>query len=247
MAPPGAPEEVPMSSTVSEARPSAPGRGEVSVSDPSRVAAGWIVAADRQRWLVERRNAGATPADLATELVGAGWSADDAASAALRSLRRADRRPLLWFSLCWAAGLAAVGFTTAVHQLLSPFPDRPLAALALTVSLVMAPIAVACGIAARRVEARSPFAVWSPERRFWFATLATCTAVVGLVRLIAYLYEVVASIVAATTEPLYGRDLAQVALSLSVALPLFWWSFTEWRRSNVAISGLREGNEGEAR
>ncbi|MBM3662507.1 MAG: hypothetical protein FJW94_06395 [Actinobacteria bacterium] len=195
---------------------------------------------DLSDWLVARRNAGATPADITEELVGAGWSADTAATVALRSLRRADRRPLLWFSLCWAAGLAAVGTTTGLHQLLAEYPDRMLAALAITVATVMAPIAVACGLHARRVEAASEFAVWSPERRAWFGTLATCTVVVGLVRLIGYLYTVIASLVAATDEPLYGRDLAHVALSLGVALPLFWWSLTEWRRSDVAISGLRD-------
>ncbi|MFZ4517232.1 MAG: hypothetical protein ACOYOP_02520 [Microthrixaceae bacterium] len=195
---------------------------------------------DVGNWLVARRNRGATPADIAGELVGAGWSADAAATAALRSLRRADRRLLLWFSLCWSAGLAAVGLTTGLHELLAEYPDRVTAAFALTVAVVMAPIAVACGVHARRVEAASEFAVWSPDRRGWFGTLATCTVVVGLVRLIAYLYTVIASMVAATEEPLYARDLAQVALSLGVALPLFWWSFTEWRRSNVAISGLRD-------
>ena len=25
---------------------------------------------------------------------------------------------------------------------------------------------------------------------------------------------------------------------MSVAVPLFWWSFAEWRRSNVVLSGL---------
>jgi membrane protease YdiL (CAAX protease family) len=209
-------------------------------SGPAAPAGPFPTAVDLDRWLVIRRNDGATPAEIATQLVRSGWSADAAAAVALRSLRRADRRPLLWFSLCWAAGLAAVGLTTSLHQLLGEVPDRPLAALALTVSLVMAPIAAGCAVLARRVVEQSDLAVWSPDRRAWFGTLAACTAVVGLVRLIAYLYAVVASLVAATEQPLYGRDLAQVGVSLAVALPLFWWSFTEWRRSNVAISGLRE-------
>lgn len=191
-------------------------------------------------WLVARRNAGATPPEITSDLIDSGWPADQAASAAIRSLRRNDRQGLLWFAQCWSAGLGAVGFTTGVHQLLSADVDRPLAALALTVFLVMSPIAVLCGWHARRVEASSEFAVWSPDRECWFGILATCTAVVGLVRLIGYVYTVVSSLIApAGTMPLDGRDLAQVMVSLSVAVPLFVWSFAQWRRSNVAISGLR--------
>jgi hypothetical protein len=205
---------------------------------PTEVSASWHTGADTDSWLTGRRNHGATPAEIATDLVANGWSADLAARWALRSLRSSDRQPVLWFALCWSAGLAAVGLTTAAHQLLAPYPDRNLAAVALTLSVVMAPIAFVCGVLARRSEQASTFAVWSPERRFWFGTLAVCTAVVGLVRLITYVYAVIATVVAATPEPLYGRDLAQVAVSLTVAVPLFWWSFTEWRRSNVVLSGL---------
>ena len=195
---------------------------------------------DTASWLTTRRNQGATPSDVVNELVGNGWDADVAARWALRSLRSSDRQPVLWFSLCWAAGLGAVGFPTAMHQLLAPYPNRDLAALALTVAVVMVPIAAFCGVLARRSEQRSTFTVWSPERRFWFGTLAVCTAVVGLLRLITYVYVVISSIVAARPEPLYGQDLAQVAISLVVAIPLFYWSFTEWRRSNLVISGLAE-------
>ena len=196
--------------------------------------------AETEAWLTGQRNRGATPAQIASELVDHGWSADVAARRSLQSLRSSDRQPVLWFSLCWSAGLAAVGFTTAAHQLLMPYPDRTMAATALTLSIVMAPIAFVCGVLARRSERTSTFAVWSPERRFWFGTLAVCTAVVDLVRLITYVYAVIATIVAATPEPLYGSDLAQVAISLGVAIPLFWWSFTEWRRSNVVLSGLAD-------
>lgn len=211
---------------------------------PVRGSGGWATgSADVDRWLTARRNDGWTPAEITTVLVAHGWSADVASSWALRSLRSSDRQPVLWFSLCWAAGLAAVGATTAAHQLLAPYPDRGLAAFALTLSVVMAPIAVLCGVLARRAEAASDFAVWSPQRRFWFGTLAVCTAAVGLIRLITYVYAVIAALVAATPEPLYAKDLAQVMISLAVAVPLFWWSFAEWRRSNVVLSGLVPGTD----
>jgi len=190
-------------------------------------------------WLTNRRNNGATPPEITKELISSGWTADAASSAALTSLRKADKQDLLWFSLCWSAGLAAVGFSTAAHQLLSEYPDRPVAAFALTVSLVMAPIAILCGWYANNLEYTSKFAVWSPSRRIWFGTLACCTAVVGLVRLISYLNMLVSSFIAPRgTAPLYGGDFAQVMVSLSVAVPLFAWSFLQWRRSNVAIDSL---------
>ena len=196
--------------------------------------------AETERWLVANRNAGRTPADITTDLVAQGWQADAAATAALRSLRRSDRHNILYGALCWSAGLAAVGFTTGLHQLLQDQPDRQLAAVALTISVIAAPIAVATGIAARRTERHSSHAVWSPTRRAWFGTLATCTAVVGLVRLVTYIYRVIATLTDATPRPLTAVDLWQVAISLTVAIPLFAWSFIEWRRSNIVISGLTD-------
>lgn len=205
-----------------------------------RATVGPFSGPEADAWLTGRRNQGATPAEIADELVAHGWPADLAARRALESLRSSDRQSVLWFSLCWAAGLAAVGFTTGVHQLLMTYPDRTLAAGALTLAVVMAPIAAICAVLARRSEQRSSFAVWSPDRRVWFGTLAVCTAVVGIIRLITYVYAVIATMVAATPEPLYGTDLAQVLVSLAVAVPLFWWSASEWRRSNVVLSGLRD-------
>lgn len=219
-----------------------PGTAWSPQSGPQAHGAG---AGHLRQWLVGRRNDGATPADVARELVAAGWDADAAATTAMGSLRRADRNALLWFALCWSAGLAAVGFTTGVHQLLSVHPNRALAATGLTLALALAPVAVVLGTVASRVEARSRFAMWSPERRGWFATLAGCTAVVGLLRLLTYLYMAVASVVGARPAPLEVRDLAQVAVTLTVAVPLFVWSYRQWRRSDLVISGLHPHEEND--
>ncbi len=197
-----------------------------------------------QPWLVRQRNAGATPADITVELVDAGWDADVAASTSFRSLRRSDRNSLLYGALCWSVGLTAVGVTTGLHQLLSVAPDRELAALALTVALVAAPVAVTTHVLAGRVESRSEHAIWSPSRRAWFGTLATCTGVVGVVRLVAYVYAVVASLTGASDAPLTWSAFLQVAVSVAVAVPLFVWSFRGWRRSNVVISALTDRRAG---
>ena len=47
-------------------------------------------------WLVARRNAGKTPADITTELVEAGWDADRAARWSLSSLRSSDHHRLTY-------------------------------------------------------------------------------------------------------------------------------------------------------
>jgi len=194
------------------------------------------------QWLAHERNAGATPADIAATLVARGWDADAAASTARRSLRQADHHRVLYGSLCWSVGLAALGLATGMHQALSGNPDPELTAIAFTFAVVLAPIAAFCAWSARQVEAESDHAIWSPTRRMWFGTLATCTAVVGLVRLVIYVYRVIATMTGATTAELTPEDQWQVVVSLLIVVPLFTWSLIEWRRSDVVISGLGDGS-----
>lgn len=191
-------------------------------------------------WLASRRNAGATPATIATDLVAQGWDADVAADTARRSLRRSDHHRVLYGTMCWSMGLGALGLATGMHQLLADTPDPRRAALSFTLAVVLLPLAGWCVWVARALEATSPHAVWSPTRRMWFATLATSTAVIGLVRLITYVYLVIASLTGARARPLTPDDQFQVLVTLLVAVPLFTWSLREWRRSDVVLSGLSE-------
>lgn len=191
-------------------------------------------------WLAQQRNAGATPATIASELVARGWDADTAADTARRSLRRSDHHRVLYGALCWSAGLGSLGLATGLHQVLADTPAPGLAALAFTLAVVLLPLAAWCAWLARSVESTSPHAVWSPTRRMWFATLAALTATIGLVRLITYVYLVIASLTGARSAPLSTGDQLQVLVSLGIVIPLFAWSFREWRRSDVVISGLRD-------
>lgn len=194
-------------------------------------------------WLVARRNAGATPAEVAAELVAAGWDADAAATTALGSLRSVDRRGLLYATLTTSAGVAALSVASAAHLLIGGNTAPEVSASALTVAAVALPVAAWCLYVARRAEAASEFVIWSPQRRSWFATLAGCTAVVGVVRAITYLYGFFVGVTGAAPAP-SGADLAQVVVSLSISLPLFIWALHEWRRSNVVISALGAGTDG---
>jgi len=212
--------------------------GPTGTTGPTGVAAWW--QPEVQQWLVRQRNAGATPADIASELVASGWDADVAATAAQRSLRQSDRHRALYGALCWSVGLGALGLATGLHQVLADTPAPTVAALAFTLAIVLLPLAGWCAWSAHELEASSPHAVWSPTRRMWFGTLAGLTAAIGLVRLITYVYLVVATMTGARVTPLSPNDQFQVLVSLVVVIPLFAWSLREWRRSDVVISGLRE-------
>ena len=189
-------------------------------------------------WLVSRRNEGATPDRICQDLVGRGWDADSAAATSLYSLRNSDRHRLLYVALCWGAGFAALGAASAAHIALTDQRDPITLASFITLMLVAAPIALYSGVIARRVEAAEPHAIWSPTRRALFGLLAGCAATVGLVRLLAYTFSFVAAAVGAEGYDFTPAALVQVMVTLSVAIPVFWWSLTEWRRSNVALRSL---------
>jgi hypothetical protein len=192
------------------------------------------------QWLTTRRNAGATPADITNELVATGWNADQAATWSLRSLRSTDYHHLLYAGVTWMTGIAALSGATSLHYLIDDNPNPTGLATAVTFFISTLPIAIWAIISMQRVEERSDHAIWSPARRMWFGTLALCSGLVGLVRLLHFVYVVAASLTGASSEPLDIDAVAQVGVTVGVALPLYWWSMTEWRRSALLISGLSE-------
>lgn len=189
-------------------------------------------------WLVGRRNAGDTPDTIARDLVANGWDADRAASTSLRSLRSADRQTLTYATLTTAAGLGALGTASSLHLVVAGNPDPELLAWTLCVASVALPIAATIGWFASRIEGRSRYVMWSASRRGWFGALALSAATVGIVRLLTYLYQAMTTLTGATSSATAGADAAQVAVSLVIAVPLFTWSFLEWRRSNLVLSAL---------
>ncbi len=194
------------------------------------------------QYLTSRRNEGVTPDVITRELVDSGWSADNAAAAALQSLRRTDRHGLLYWTLTFSAGFAALATASALHLAMIPELQRSAITLAIwiTVGLVALPLALVSGHFAKDVEARSDHAVWSPTRRALFGTLAAVTAVIGLVRLLTYVFQAVAAMVGVDGYELSAASLPQVIVSLAISVPLFTWALMEWRRSNVLIRGLAD-------
>lgn len=189
-------------------------------------------------WLIQQRNAGATPAEISALLIEAGWSADEAAAASLRSLRRADRHRLMYITQCWSAGLAVLGAGSTLHAALSDTASPYVLAGTITLMMVAAPIAVITQVILRTTEATEPHAMWSPTRRTLFGTLLGCTVLFGLVRLLRYTYELIAAAVGLPGHTFNSQSFAQVLVTLALALPLGWWSHREWKRSSVAHRSL---------
>ncbi len=189
---------------------------------------------------VERRNAGVTPDIITAELVGAGWDADTAARTALGSLRRGDQHALLYWTLTFSAGFAALATASALHLAMIPSTQRSAMALAvwITVALVAIPLALVAGRFARDVEQADDHAIWSPTRRSLFGVLAGATGVIGLGRLLTYVFQAVAALVGVAGYEVGPESLPQVIVSLAISVPLFTWSLMQWRRSNVLIRGL---------
>lgn len=200
---------------------------------------------DTTQFLTERRNAGVTPDAITRELIANGWSADSAAAAALRSLRRTDQHGLLYWTLTFSAGFAALATASALHLAMIPETQRSALSLAIwiTIALVALPLALVSGHFAKQVEAHSAYATWSPTRRALFGTLSGVTAVIGVGRLLTYVFEAVAATVGVAGYELTPASLPQVIVSIAVSVPLFTWALLEWRRSNVLIRGLGEEAE----
>lgn len=192
------------------------------------------------QFLTDRRNAGVTPDVITRELIDRGWPADHAGAAALRSLRRTDHHGLLYWTLTFSVGFASLAIASSLHLAMAPAVQRSNLAIAIwiTIALVAVPLAGVSVHFAMRVESTSAHAIWSPTRRALFGTLAGVAAVVGMVRLLSYVFAMVAALVGVSGYELTPASLPQVIVSLAVSVPLFTWALTEWRRSNVLIRGL---------
>ena len=193
-----------------------------------------------QQWLVLQRNAGRTPEQISAELVTSGWDADTAARTSLRSLRSVDRQTLTYASLNLAAGFGALGLASSAHLILAGNPEPVELTWMLTTALVAGPIALVVAAAARRIEGRSRYVMWSASRRGWFGALALCTGVVGVARLLIYLFSALSTLTGASSGAFTAASAGQVAVTLLAAGPLFIWTFHEWRRSNLVISALSD-------
>ena len=203
-------------------------------------------AANLRHWLVAQRNAGVTPDRVASQLLANGWDSDSASRAAMSSLRQADYHRLIYSTLCWGAGLSALGAGTAAHLALGltdgndHFGARDTIAIMLSLLVVALPLTILALVKSREIERTDKFAVWSPTRRFLFGLLGGCVGVVGIVRALTYVYELIAAAIGATGQTASAASVLQILVTLVIATPIVWWSVTEWTRSNVARRSLRE-------
>lgn len=250
----GAPASAPFAAPGSAAPFTAPGgatpssAGSVppqtrSVGQP---VSGYAGPVSTRNWLVQQRNDGVTPDKISAQLLTNGWDSDAASAAAMSSLRSADYHRLMYSTLCWGAGLSALGAGTAAHVALSlskygEYDNGPriIIATMLALLIVALPLTIVALFKSREVERNDPFAVWSPTRRFLFGLLGGCVGVVGVYRALAYLYELIAAGVGVEGYHASAGSVLQVLVTLAIAVPIVWWSVIEWTRSNVARRSLR--------
>lgn len=211
---------------------------DFTTTPPARPSTPHYRPLDVGQWLVNERNATTTPDEITTKLIASGWDADTAARTSLRSLRSSDRHTLTYAALNICLGLAALGLATSLHMMIQGNLDPYALTWMLTLTIVTAPIAGVSGYFAHRAEKESDFVMWSPSRRGWFGALAVCTGSIGLIRLIIYVYDAIATLTGASVEKFSLESASQVVVSLAISIPLFVWSFIQWRRSNLVISAL---------
>lgn len=170
------------------------------------------------------------PEVVADRLRRQGWSDLSAAQVADHYRRRFDEHALGYSALLVCTGLSALAAGTAAHQLLGIAEgidvDREGLALWLTVLVVATPLAAWATVWAHRVDRDDPVAVWSRPRRSLARVLLWSCAVVGGCRLLAYVFNVIATI--AGSQWASDRSLligfAHVAVTIGITYPLGRWA-----------------------
>ncbi len=171
------------------------------------------------------------PDVVADRLRRQGWPDFSAAQVAEHYRDRFDEHTLGYSALLVCTGLSALAAGTVAHQLLGLAEgldvDREGLALWLTVLVVATPLAAWATVWAQRVDRDDPVAVWSRPRRSLARVLLWCCAVVGGCRLLAYVFNVIATLAGSewASERSLGVGFAHVAVTLGITYPLGRWAF----------------------
>lgn len=171
------------------------------------------------------------PDVVADRLRRQGWADFSATQVAEGYRGRFDEHTLGYSALLVCTGLSALAAGTAGHQLLGLAEgidvDREGLALWLTVLVIATPLAAWANVWAQRVDRDDPVAVWSRPRRSLARVLLWCCGVVGGLRLLHYVFTVIATIAgsawASDRSLLIG--FANVAVTVGITFPLGRWAF----------------------
>jgi hypothetical protein len=170
------------------------------------------------------------PAEVKERLQRAGWPAGQASAVASRYRQRFNEHTLGYSALLVATGLAALAAGTAGHLLTAGIDapvDRNALAGWLTVLVCALPFAVWAHRWAARLDRLDPVAVWSGPRRTLATVLLWACGIVGVGRLLVYAGQLIGVLVGATwaNGSSVVTGAVNVAITVSIALPLALWSF----------------------
>src|SRR5262245_51216553 len=201
----------------------APESGPVLSSEPSLQRG---IAA----WLDTCESVPVHPGALEEQLRRAGWPSAPIAAVVSEYHRRFNEHILGYTALLVTTGLAALGAGTAGHLLVAGLDgpvDRDLLAGSLTVLVCTLPFAIWGHLWARHTDRDDPVAVWSRPRRWLATSLLWGCCIIGIGRLLFYAGQLVGVITGASWAA--GVSLAvgtlNVAITVSIALPLGLWSY----------------------
>jgi hypothetical protein len=177
-------------------------------------------------WLVDQREAGATPQHVAAMLDRSGWPPHLSRVVADQLVRPEERHRALWGALCFSTGFAALAVGSLLHLGLGVGASRQALAMWGSIAIVATVVAAVCFTLAVRAEHRHPYCLHDRSRRRWFLTLAWISAGVGLLRGLVYTYLVLAG---------DAEELLQPLITLVVAGSLVAWSSLVARGRSVAL------------
>lgn len=182
------------------------------------------------QWLDEQEQHFVHPALVDQSLRRAGWLPQHAAIEAARYRSRFNEHPLGYSALLVSIGAAALSLGTIGHALaagLNGPVSRNTVGLWLTLFLVSGAFAVPGLLWALRVDREDPVAVWSNPRRCLSEALIWGCGIVGVARLFWYGAQLIGGLVGATwAHGSLAAGLANVAVTVGIALPVGWWAFS---------------------
>ncbi|MGH9124137.1 MAG: hypothetical protein ACRDZ8_05335 [Acidimicrobiales bacterium] len=200
-----------------------------SAGSGGRVPPGPAAPSSLGSWLDQQEQHLVHPKLVEESLRRAGWWPQHAAIEGARYRARFNEHPLGYATLLVSTGAAALSLGTVGHELaagLNGPVSRNFLGVWLTLFLVSGAFLVPGLLWALRVDRNDPVAVWSNSRRSLSQALVWGCGIVGLARLFWYGAQLVGLLVGATwAHQSLAAGLANVAVTVGIALPVGWGAF----------------------
>ncbi len=183
-----------------------------------------------EAWLDRCEHELAHPAVVEDRLRRNGWHPLHAAAAARAYRRRYNEHSIGYFALLAATGVAALAAGSAGHVLargLGHPVNRNALAVWLTLLVCALPFAAWAHWWARRVDEDDAVAVWSRSRRTLATVLLWSCTLVGIVRLLTYVAQLIGALVGASwaSTDSAASGAVNVSIVVAIALPLGLWAY----------------------